>query len=226
MRQISLDTETTGRDPDKGDRLVEIGCVALDGRHRPDEGNADCFYHTLVNPEREVPEEVVKIHGLTTERLSTEPRFAEVADAFLDFVRGSELIIHNAEFDVGFIDMELARKMRPGQRNSLDALCDAYGIDRSSRTLHGALLDAWLLAEVYLKLTQGQGSLMIETSSGEGGETLLALPDPSLLRVIRATPDEIAAHEEQLDKIDKACKGTCVWRKNPDAEPENMPGSS
>lgn len=246
MRQISLDTETTGRDPDKGDRLVEIGCVALDGRHRPDEGNADCFYHTLVNPEREVPEEVVKIHGLTTERLSTEPRFAEVADAFLDFVRGSELIIHNAEFDVGFIDMELARigrppietvckitdtlplarKMRPGQRNSLDALCDAYGIDRSSRTLHGALLDAWLLAEVYLKLTQGQGSLMIETSSGEGGETLLALPAPSLLRVIRATPDEIAAHEEQLDKIDKACKGTCVWRKNPDAEPENMPGSS
>lgn len=185
MRQICLDTETTGRDPENGDRLVEIGCVELDGRRLTLDDRF--LYHTLINPEREVPEEVVAIHNLTTERLAGEPKFAEIVDKFLDFVRGAELIIHNAEFDVGFLNMELARigrppiesicritdtlaiarKKHPGQRNSLDALCARYGIDNSSRTLHGALLDSWLLAEVYFALTRGQGNLLME-ASGRG----------------------------------------------------------
>lgn len=242
MRQICLDTETTGRDPENGDRLVEIGCVELDGRRLTLDDRF--LYHTLINPEREVPEEVVAIHNLTTERLAGEPKFAEIVDKFLDFVRGAELIIHNAEFDVGFLNMELARigrppienicritdtlaiarKKHPGQRNSLDALCARYGIDNSSRTLHGALLDSWLLAEVYFALTRGQGNLLMEASGRGSAEKLMPLPPPESLRVIRADSRELAAHEEQLDKIDKACKGTCLWRFDPNAPaPEETP---
>lgn len=242
MRQICLDTETTGLNADKGDRLVEIGCVQLDGRKFT--LDSKFLYHVLINPEREVPEEVVKVHGLTTERLAREPRFAEIAPDFLKFVEGSELIIHNAEFDVGFIDMELrraglpplekscritdslaiARKKFPGQRNTLDALCSRFGIDSTARTLHGALLDAQLLAEVYIALTRGQDSFRIDLGAMEGGkESLPPLPDASLLKVIRASKEELAAHEEQLDKIDKACKGVCLWRLDPDAVPDGEP---
>lgn len=244
MRQICLDTETTGLNAQGGDRLVEIGCVELDGRRFT--LDQKFLYHVLINPEREVPEEVVKVHGLTTERLASEPKFAEIAPAFLDFVRGAELIIHNAEFDVGFLDMELkraglaplgsvckitdtlaiAKKQFPGQRNTLDALCSRFDIDRSARTLHGALLDAQLLAEVYISLTRGQDSLGIEVAGGSDEKALEPLPDMALLKVIRATPEELAAHEAQLDKIDKACKGVSLWRFDPAAvveEPASEP---
>ncbi len=234
MRQICLDTETTGTDAAGGDRIVEIGCVELDGRRFT--MDTKFFYHTLVNPERDVPEEVVAIHGLSNEKLEHEPKFAEIAEDFLSFVKGSELIIHNAEFDVGFLNMELARlgkppletvctitdslaiarKQRPGQRNSLDALCAAFEIDRSARTLHGALLDAQLLAEVYINLTRGQDSLMIEAGASETEEDLPPLPDVSRLIVIRASEDELKAHEEQLQKVDKGSKGNCIWLKQPE----------
>ena len=236
MRQICLDTETTGINANDGDRLVEIGCVELDGRRFTLDDKF--LFHVLINPEREVPEEAVKIHGLTTERLAQEPVFRDVAGKFLDFVRGAELIIHNAEFDVGFLDMELrrldlpplesccritdtlemARKLHPGQRNSLDALCSRYGIDRSARTLHGALLDAELLAETYVAMTRGQDDLKMDVADAEAESSLQPLPDPRKLRVVLADEAELRAHEQQLDKIDKACKGTSIWRQQENPE--------
>lgn len=241
MRQICLDTETTGLSASGGDRLVEIGCVELDGRRFTLDDRF--LFHVLINPERDVPEDAVKIHGLTNERLANEPKFAEVAQRFLDFVRGAELIIHNAEFDVGFLNMELkragleplekictvtdslaiAKKMFPGQRNTLDALCARFGIDSSARTLHGALLDAQLLAEVYFALTRGQDSLGIEVGAAADERELEPLPDMSLLKVVKASAAELEAHEAQLDKIDKACKGTCLWRFDPSAVPPEEP---
>ena len=238
MRQICLDTETTGLEARGWDRLVEIGCVELDGRRFT--LDQKFLYHVLINPEREVPEEAVKVHGLTTERLASEPRFAEIAAGFLDFVRGAELIIHNAEFDVGFLDMELAKaglapiesvckitdslalakKQFPGQRNTLDALCARFDIDSSARTLHGALLDAQLLAEVYISLTRGQDSLKIDMGGMTGEVELQPLPDMTLLQVVYATEEERAGHEAQLDKIDKACKGVSLWRLDPNAVQE------
>ncbi|MGS1003404.1 DNA polymerase III subunit epsilon [Burkholderia glumae] len=234
MRQIILDTETTGLNARAGDRIIEIGCVEMLNRRLT--GNNLHFY---VNPERDSDPGALAVHGLTTEFLSDKPKFAEIAQALCDFVRGGELIIHNAPFDIGFIDAELerlglppllehcngvidtlvqAKSMFPGKRNSLDALCDRFGISNAHRTLHGALLDSELLAEVYLAMTRGQESLVIDMlgdTGDRGGETggsrvsfaSLDLP------VIAASEQELAAHQAQLDDLDKSVKGACVWRQ-------------
>ena len=229
MRQISLDTETTGRDAAGGDRVVEIGCVELVGRSLSD--NPKYYFHLYLNPERDVPEEVVRIHGLTRKFLEDKPVFADVADSFLDFIKGAELIIHNAEFYVGFLNAELnrvgkgklenycskitdtlaiARTIFPGLRNNLDILCSRYEIDNSSRTLHGALLDAHLLAEVYLAMTRKQESLLGELS-GESDKPD-PIPKPEAFIAAQATSQEIAEHEAFLDRIDKKCKTGALWR--------------
>ncbi len=230
MRQIILDTETTGLDPSLGHRIIEIAAVEIVNRRFTDR-----HYHQYVNPEREIEAGAIEVHGITVEFLQDKPKMREVAKEFLDFVSGAELIIHNAPFDVGFLDHELAllnlkpigdycplitdtlkmaKGLHPGKRNSLDALSERYQIDNSARTLHGALLDARLLAEVYLAMTRGQESLLMDM--GESSSPLLdgALSDEKLeLIVLRPTPDELAAHAGQLDDIDKASKGTCLWRK-------------
>lgn len=228
QRLISLDTETTGLSPDKGDRLVEIGCVALDGRLiRTSEDNQLQLY---INPEREVPQEAIDVHGLTNEFLADKPVFADIADQFLDFVKGSTLIIHNAAFDTGFLDMELgrigkgritdycgvidtvklAKQLLPGKAVSLDSLCRYYDIDNSSRTFHGALLDAQLLAEVYLALSRGQDSLSLGEVSVED---LPPIPSPDAFIVLKAKPEELAEHERILGIADKKCKAVCAWHK-------------
>jgi DNA polymerase-3 subunit epsilon len=229
VRQVILDTETTGLNARLGDRIIEIGCVEVVARRFT--GNR---FHRYVNPERAVEEGALRVHGLTDEFLQDKPRFAEVAIEFLDYVRGAELVIHNAAFDVEFLNVELeklgleplgnhvaavvdtlatARELHPGKRNSLDALCERYQIDNSHRTLHGALLDATLLAEVYLAMTRGQESLAI------GLETPVAVLDALIAvagerpRVIvrRATADELAEHARLLESIAKETKGTLVW---------------
>lgn len=232
-RLITLDTETTGLNARDGDRIIEIGCVALDGRLVMN--NPENHLQIFVNPEREVPAEAVEIHGITTEFLADKPKFAEIADRFLDFVRGSTLIIHNASFDTGFLDMELerigrgriedvcqvvdtvklAKKLLPGRAVSLDALCRYYEIDNSNRTLHGALLDAELLAEVYVALTRGQDSL---TLVSEDEDNLPPIPPASAFRIVRATPEELAEHERILDIAEKKAKAVPAWRR--DAAPQ------
>lgn len=241
-RQIVLDTETTGLNANDGDRIVEIGCVEVIDRRITDN-----HYHVYINPERDMPEEAVEIHGLTAEFLSDKPTFSEIAAGFCDFIRDAELIIHNAEFDVGFLDAELkrlkmppiakitpnvidslamAKQMFPGKRNNLDALCDRLEIDNSQRTLHGALLDAELLAEVYLGLTRGQKSLMIDDDDdvtfrkGRRGRSLEDNQIPII--VLKASEEELAAHESVLEGIEKANKGKpCVWRQEPsDVQPD------
>lgn len=234
MRQIILDTETTGLNPRTGDRIIEIGCVELLNRRLT--GNNLHFY---VNPERDSDPGALAVHGLTTEFLSDKPKFAEIVDPLRDFVKDAELIIHNAPFDIGFLDAEFsllglppflehcagvidtlvqAKQMFPGKRNSLDALCDRLGVSNAHRTLHGALLDSELLAEVYLAMTRGQDSLVIDMLDDDGSEdgsangqrvalASLALP------VLAASGDELAAHQAQLDDLDKSVKGTCVWRQ-------------
>lgn len=238
MRQIVLDTETTGLEPAEGHRIIEIGCVELLDRRLT--GNT---YHQYLQPDREIDAGAIEVHGITNEQLLDKPRFTDVAGEFLDFIRGAELVIHNAPFDVGFINHELrllgesadsverhcgvldtlvlARRMHPGQRNSLDALCRRYGIDNSQRDLHGALLDAEILADVYLAMTGGQVSLSLEAeSAGEArGESaqgaIRRLPaDRPRLRVIRATDGEIALHEARLDAIAGSCDGKVVWRRD------------
>lgn len=229
MRQIVLDTETTGLEPALGHRIIEIAAVELINRRLT--GN---HFHRYLNPEREIDEGAQQVHGLNLEFLSDKPRFADIVDEFLDFIRGAELIIHNAPFDIGFLDHELAllgrepllshcagvvdtlklaREMHPGQRNSLDALCKRYGVDNSGRTLHGALLDAELLADVYLALTRGQESLMIELEAP--ASRLQGIPlkggDRPLI-VLRASEEELAAHEALLAELDKESRGACVWR--------------
>ncbi len=233
MRQIILDTETTGIDPKQGHRIVEIGCVEMIDRKLT--GN---HFHVYINPERVVEQEVVNVHGLTNEFLADKPVFREVADDFLAFIRGAELIIHNAPFDLGFINHEfallrrgfptvedccgvldtlvLARKKHPGQKNNLDALCKRYFIDNSSRTLHGALLDSEILAEVYLAMTGGQTALLL--SSGEDtvgaqeeGSTIRRFgTDKPTLRVITANNTELANHQNKLAQIEKK-SGNCLW---------------
>jgi len=232
MRQIILDTETTGLDPQQGHRIVEIGAVEILGR-----SISGRDFHVYLNPDRDSDPEALAVHGLTTEFLSDKPRFADVAQDFLDFIQGGELVIHNAAFDVKFLNAELdrigrgdlnqycagvadslmaAREMRPGKRNSLDALCDAFGISNAHRTLHGALLDSRLLAEVWLAMTRGQDTLLMDASEGTAGSGFgadLGGFDPSTLPVLRASADELVAHEAWLDVLDKAVKGACVWRQ-------------
>ncbi len=235
MRQLILDTETTGLDTASGHRIIEIGCIELLDRNLT--GNR---FHVYLNPEREVDAGAVEVHGLSTAFLADKPRFNDIAQDFLGFIVGAELVIHNAPFDVGFLNHELklsgdfktvadycevldtllmARKKHPGQRNSLDALCKRYGIDNKHRSLHGALLDAEILAEVYLSMTGGQTTLMLEleesslTISDAGipqSGPVLPISRPQL-RVVRCTEQEILAHQHRLDEIDKASGGKCLW---------------
>ncbi|EEA02344.1 DNA polymerase III, epsilon subunit [Burkholderia sp. H160] len=235
MRQLILDTETTGLNPRGGDRILELGCVELVNRRLT--GNNLHFY---INPERDSDPGALAVHGLTTEFLSDKPKFAEIIDQFRDFIQDADLIIHNAPFDIGFLDTEFAllglppvstycgeiidtlaqaKQMFPGKRNSLDALCDRFGISNAHRTLHGALLDSELLAEVYLAMTRGQESLVIDMlgEAQTGGDThapRVALESLELV-VVAASDDESAAHEAVLDDLDKAVKGTSVWRLEP-----------
>ena len=230
MRQIILDTETTGLDPSLGHRIIEIAAVEIVNRRFTDR-----HYHQYVNPEREIEAGAIDVHGITGEFLQDKPKMREVAKEFLDFVSGAELIIHNAPFDVGFLDHELAllelqpishyspqitdtlkmaEGLHPGKRNSLDALCERYQIDNSARTLHGALLDARLLAEVYLAMTRGQESLLMDLGEASSPQMDGAFSEEKLeLIVLHPAPEELAAHAQQLEDIDKAAKGACLWKK-------------
>ena len=231
MRQIVLDTETTGFYIRDGNRILEIGCAEIVDR-RPTGRN----FHEYINPERDSEEGALRVHGHTTEFLSDKPLFADIADAFCEFIRGAEVIIHNAPFDLGFLNMEferlglppfeehaakvtdsltMARSLHPGKRNSLDALCERYGISNAHRTFHGALLDADLLVEVYLAMTRGQNTLSmeIETASDAGGNQIDLAALASEMIVLPASEEEIAAHEAVLDGIDKQSKGQTLWRK-------------
>ncbi|MFY9261486.1 MAG: DNA polymerase III subunit epsilon [Gallionella sp.] len=226
MRKIVLDTETTGIDHKQGHRLVELAAIVLDGRKVSTEQ-----FHVYLNPERDIDEGAAAVHGLTTERLKDEPKFADIAADFLAFIDGAELIIHNAPFDIGFLNAELARmklpalqntvtdtlktarELHPGKKNNLDALCSRYEIDNSHRTLHGALLDCELLAEVYFAFTRGQHSLLGEEVAPV--RTLAVLNTTSsraVVRIIHADESELAAHQQQIADIDKASKGACVWK--------------
>lgn len=226
MRRVILDTETTGLDHRTGDRVIEIGCVEMVGRRL-----TGVRFHKYLNPEREIDPGAVKVHGLTAEFLADKPRFADIAGEFIDFVRDAELVIHNAAFDVGFLDHELelieqesldrlcggvidtlrlARELRPGRKNNLNALCSEFGIDNSGRQLHGALLDAELLAEVYLAMTRGQNSLDIEFSAATD-RPLTSSRERVPLVVLQPTAAELAAHEQMLQAIAKESKGACLW---------------
>jgi DNA polymerase-3 subunit epsilon len=231
-RQIVLDTETTGLNATMGDRVIEIGCIEVLSRVP----STDRPFHRYLNPERDIEEGAAKVHGLTREFLSDKPKFADIAKEFVDYIQGAELIIHNAQFDIGFLDMELekaglkkiadyaagvvdtlamARELHPGKKNSLDALCERYMVNNSHRTLHGALLDARLLAEVYLALTRGQDSLVMDLEQPGAAAAAVAKIDASALVVIKATAEELKSHETVLDAIDKAAKGAggSLWRK-------------
>jgi DNA polymerase III subunit epsilon len=231
MRLIVLDTETTGLNPRSGDRIIEIGCVEILNRRLT--GNN---FHRYINPERDSEEGALAVHGLTTEFLSDKPKFAEIANELRDYVSGAEIIIHNAPFDLAFLDAEFerlsippfakhvasitdtlvqAKEMHPGKRNSLDALCDRYGVSNAHRTLHGALLDAELLAEVYLAMTRGQNSLTIDlaldpASSADGGQ--IEQIELAEIIVVQATADELAEHDAVMNSLDKEVKGPCIWR--------------
>lgn len=234
MRQIVLDTETTGLEPELGHRIIEIGCVELVNR-RP----TGRTFHRYLNPERDIDEGALAVHGISRADLEREPRFADIAEELIAFIEGAELVIHNAAFDIAFLDAEfarlpgerrtvgamcrvldtlaLAREMHPGQRNSLDALCKRYGIDNSHRELHGALLDARILADVYLAMTGGQGALALGELPGgprttEGGPVRALVRPPVPLRVVAATEEERQAHEVLLDVIARASGGKCIWR--------------
>lgn len=233
MRQIFLDTETTGLSAEGGDRLIEIGCLEMVNRRL-----TGAHLHLYVNPERPSHEDAFKVHGISDEFLADKPRFAEVAEQFLAYVAGAEVIIHNAAFDVGFIDAELrragrgalrehvakvtdslllAREMFPGKSNSLDALCRRLEVDNTHRTLHGALLDAGLLAEVYIRMTRGQDSLVIDAAASvsNGPAAAEAATDFRGLELIAVapTPEELAAHQAVLADLDKASGGKTVWKR-------------
>jgi len=246
MRQIVLDTETTGLEPELGHRIIEIGCVEIVNRRKTGR-----TFHRYLRPDREIDPGAVQVHGITDEFLAGQPRFADIVEEFLEFVHGAELIIHNAAFDVSFLDAELARlaapqrrieeicqvldtlqmarQLHPGQRNSLDALCKRYRVDDSERDLHGALLDAQILLDVYLAMTGGQGALTLgETSSvGETGQKSVprARRPSGTLRVVRASTEELVAHERVLAAIEKASGKPAVWR-SVDQEPGRSSGSS
>ena len=235
MRQVVLDTETTGLDPRQGHRIIEIGCVELLNRRLT--GNT---FHVYINPERLVEVEAIGVHGITNEYLADKPVFTTVAKAFIDFIQGAQLVIHNAPFDVGFMDTEfaklsglqtsktegmcsildtltMARQIHPGQKNNLDALCKRYGIDNSHREKHGALLDAEILADVYLLMTGGQTDLNLSgKNNAEGGAQLENIRRLSTqrkpLKVVLATADELDAHERRLDLVENK-GGSCIWRQ-------------
>ncbi|HEY8330079.1 MAG TPA: DNA polymerase III subunit epsilon [Pseudomonas sp.] len=240
MRYVVLDTETTGLEAREGHRIIEIGCVEVIGRRLTGR-----HFHVYINPEREVDEGALAVHGISTEFLADKPRFGEVVDEFFEFIKGAELIIHNAAFDIGFINHEfarlkdrpqlgevldhcsvldtllMARERHPGQRNSLDALCKRYGVDNSGRELHGALLDAEILADVYLAMTGGQTSLSLagQNGEGEGGNgpqvaEIRRLPaDRPLTRVIRASEAELELHAARLAAVAKAAGGPALWQQ-------------
>lgn len=230
-RQIVLDTETTGLSAEGGDRIIELGCVELLNRKLT--GNN---LHLYFNPGRDSHEDALKVHGISNEFLKDKPKFADMADEILQYLQGAEIIIHNAAFDVGFLNKELeltgrspfknyvasvtdtlvmAKELYPGKRNSLDALCDRLGVDNSGRTLHGALLDAELLADVYINLTRGQDALLIadDSPSGEDGVQVAAIDLSAIaLQVLPASAQELAEHEDTLTQIDKASGGKTIWR--------------
>ena len=229
MRRIVLDTETTGLDPRQGHRIIEIACIELVSRRLTGH-----HLHKYINPQREIDAGAQAVHGISLEFLSDKPKFADIAGEFIDFVRGAELVIHNAPFDLGFLNAELdrlgmvpietvcngvtdtlkmARERYPGKRNSLDALCERYAIDNSHRTLHGALLDTELLAEVFLAMTRGQDSLMIENEAPPRPVALgeIRSDDRKPLVVSRATAEEMAEHQRILDGIQKESQGKCLW---------------
>ena len=248
MRQIVLDTETTGLELEQGHRVIEIGCVEIVNRR--DTGR---HFHRYVCPDREIDDAALKVHGIRREFLLSQPRFHQIAQELLEFIDGAELIIHNAAFDVAFLDAEmkalgaqrpelaslctrdvcgvldtlaLARQMHPGQRNSLDALCKRYSVDNSHRDLHGALLDADLLLEVYLAMTGGQGALTLDdydTSTHTVAAATRAIRPAGTLVVLRATEQEIEAHEALLRLLDKASGGRTAWRSFEPATPSPTP---
>jgi DNA polymerase-3 subunit epsilon len=233
MRQIVLDTETSGLDFRKGHRVIEIGCIELINRKATQRS-----YHVYLNPEFQIDAAAQAVHGLSNEYLADKPKFVEIANEFIEFIQGAELLIHNAEFDRGFLDNEfaligkpalaeiassivdtlkLARDMRPGRRNSLDVLCKEFSVDNSGRQLHGALLDAELLAEVYLAMTRGQENLLMDIDEGSALQSSVERQNdvrPTLL-VLRATADEVAVHEQVLSEITKESKGKCLWPTEP-----------
>lgn len=239
MRQIILDTETTGLEPSQGHRIIEIACVEMVNRRL-----SGRYWHTYINPQRDIDEAAIAVHGLTPDFLADKPLFADIVSEFRDFVADAELIIHNAPFDVGFLNAELdrlqqgplermvcgvidtlkmARDQFPGKRNSLDALCDRFAIDRSDRTLHGALIDCELLGDVYLALTRGQDSLLIDlpaTPAQQDGVDLAGGRQRKPLRIVQLTAEEEAAHQAYLDEVEKAAKSISLWRRleNPNAE--------
>lgn len=235
MRQIVLDTETTGIDPKEGHRIIEIGCVEVVNRKLT--GN---HFHVYINPQREIEQEAIEVHGITNEYLADKPLFKDVASDFIAFIKGAQLVIHNAPFDVGFMDHEfakepsthsvktreicsvldtlaLAKRTHPGQKNNLDALCKRYGIDNSHRELHGALLDAEILADVYLMMTGGQTKLNLagqggQDSENDGSAIRRVNRSANKLKVIRATADELEQHEARLDIVQNS-GGQCLWRE-------------
>ncbi len=242
MRQIILDTETTGLEPSEGHRIIEIGCVELINRRA-----SNNRYQQYINPGREIDAGAMEVHGITNEMLADKPAFADIVKDLLEFIHGAELIIHNAPFDIGFLNNELAlmansktpqriedicsvvdtlklaRTMHPGQKNDLDSLCRRYSVDNSHRTLHGALLDAEILADVYLAMTGGQTGLFEDTHSHLKNATTSNVVAPSDIRrldpnrpklpVISPTDEELAAHQQWLEELDKKSGGKCVWKK-------------
>ncbi|MFT5396512.1 MAG: DNA polymerase-3 subunit epsilon [Gammaproteobacteria bacterium] len=232
MRQIVLDTETTGLEPKQGHRIIEIGCVEIVNRRKTDR-----HFHQYLNPDREIDDGAFNVHGIGNEFLADKPRFADIAQEFIDFIRDSELIIHNAPFDVGFLNAELkklgrkwgktedycsvvdtlmmAREKHPGQKNNLDALCKRYEIDNTERDLHGALLDARILLDVYLIMTGGQETLSFDSSQEQQAaeQTKARIVDVNRkpLRVIEATAEELVEHEKYLERIKEESGGKCVW---------------
>jgi len=235
MRQIVLDTETTGLDHSDGHRIIEIGCVEMVNRRLT--GND---FHQYLQPDREIDAGAMEVHGISNESLLDKPRFEEVVVDLVDYLKDAELIIHNAPFDVGFLNMELkrcgnkqmiadfstvidslvmARQKHPGQKNTLDALCKRYDVDNSQRDLHGALLDAQILADVYLAMTGGQGALMLDSSvdaSGMPAEEKIRRIDSDrpALKLIQPTDEELSLHEARLDAVDKGCDDGAVWRRS------------
>ncbi|WP_300337619.1 DNA polymerase III subunit epsilon [Accumulibacter sp.] len=235
MRQVFLDTETTGLEHKLGHRIIEIACVEMLNRRLTNR-----HFHCYLNPDREIDAGALSVHGISREFLLDKPRFVDVAAEFLDFVRGAEVVIHNAAFDVGFLNAELAlldmapvdtvchavcdtlrmaKDLHPGKKNNLNALCDRYGVDNSHRTLHGALLDAEILSEVYLAMTRGQESLIMDLGDDSASRDEAARRTPSsgqrqALRVKRASQEELAEHQRLLTSIQEASNGKCLWLRS------------